>query len=67
MSKLVKFEDGTYGIRVWWFFVWFYRDLRYPSCTWSRGSEFFKDCQGTKEEAMNHRSAKDKHKVVEDN
>jgi hypothetical protein len=29
MAKIVRFNDGTYGIRKWCF-VYLYRDLRHP-------------------------------------
>lgn len=52
MSKLVKFQDGTYGVRAYWFFGWRFKDLRSPGFTWHASSVFFSDCKGTRDEAI---------------
>ena len=65
--KLVRFEDGTFGVRRWWFFGWVYLDLKSPSMfNWSAQSEYFIDCKGTKEQALKamKRKSRDSHVVV---
>lgn len=49
--QIVKFSDGQYGIRKSYFFLWYvYKDLKTTSHWWTKGSEYFKDCRGTREE-----------------
>lgn len=52
MGRLVKFDNGTYGVRAGWLFGWRFRDLTTPGFCWHRGSAWFFDCQGTKERAV---------------
>lgn len=59
--KLVQFEDGTYGVRTFWFFGWWFRDLACPGFSWKVSSRFFYGCKGTKKKA---RSLLAGHKVV---
>lgn len=47
--KLVKFNNGRYGIRSYWFFGWFFVDLVTNGFNWAPGSMFFSDCQGSRE------------------
>ena len=50
--KLVEFENGKFGVRVYWFFGWHFRDLiSDKKYNWSRKDSFFRDCQGTHEKA----------------
>ena len=68
--KLVEFENGKFGIRVYWFFNWHFLDLvSSKGYTRSRKDQFFEDCQGTREraeECMNKKFEKKYmgHKVV---
>ena len=48
--KIVKFKDGTYGVRKWFGF-YLYQDLTIPGLWWSRNSKFFSDCRGTLSQA----------------
>jgi hypothetical protein len=55
--KIVKFKDGTYGVRrvsFWVPFPWFeYLDLRSNSLYWwDQRDAYFTDCQGTLAEAQ---------------
>ena len=43
--KIVKFQNGSYGIRKW-SFGYQYKDLK-DHFWWSLQSNHFKDCQGT--------------------
>lgn len=43
--KLIKFKDGTYGVRKWG--VWYY-DLMCRGFWWGFYSEHFKDCSASK-------------------
>ncbi len=47
--KLVKFEDGTYGIRRYWFFGWFFNSLYNTNYVWRSGDRVDVFCKGTKE------------------
>ncbi len=51
--KLVKFKDGTYGVRKFWLCGWHFVDLKSDDLTWqpSDGSYYFQRCKGTREEA----------------
>ena len=51
--KLVEFSDGTFGVRLTWSFGWSFVDLKNGQFKWRRGSRYFKDCRGTREEAKN--------------
>jgi hypothetical protein len=49
--KIVKFDDGTYGIRrrAWWslFQIYEYRDLKYNDAIWwTRRDKWILDCKG---------------------
>ncbi len=48
--KIVKFENGKYGVRGSWFFGWRFKDLA-DNYWWRQGHKWFKDCQGTEERA----------------
>lgn len=64
--KLVKFENGTYGIRLNWCFGWYFKDLQ-GSYSWRNKHRYFKDCQGTEQEARKMLSnIKSKYTVVKD-
>lgn len=60
--KLVRFEDGTYGVRTFWFFGWHFRDLTTDGFSWPRSSKFFRDCKATEEKA---RAAMARYEVIE--
>ena len=63
--KLVKFEDGTYGVRVHWLFGWWFKDLAHPSYSWTKGNSYFKDCKGSYLEAERvYNSLNSKHTVI---
>ena len=49
--KLVEFENGTFGVRVRWFFGSYFCDLISPGYTWTYNDKCFKDCQGSRDEA----------------
>lgn len=51
-SSLVVFPDGTYGARSHWFFGWYYYDLKTRGCQWKPRDKFFRDCKGTREQAL---------------
>lgn len=60
--KIVKFKDGTYGVRRLTLFGYEYKSFRRPlQFWWSRNSEYFSDCHGTLAEAEYYT---DKGKVV---
>ncbi len=42
--KIVKFENGQYGIRTHWFFGTRFLDLRNNIYSWTQRSDFFCDC-----------------------
>ena len=44
--KIVKFRDGTYGVRKW-FGIYLYKDLTISGLWWPMSSQFFSDCRGT--------------------
>ena len=48
--KIVKFIDGTYGVRKW-FGVYLYKDLTISGLWWSISSPHFSDCRGTLSQA----------------
>jgi hypothetical protein len=50
--KIVKFENGMYGIRSSWFLGWRFVDLRCPGCRWKSGDSDFKDCLGTIDQCL---------------
>lgn len=70
--KLVKFEDGTYGIRRWWFFGWFFNSLYNTHYVHKRDKDVDEFCKGTKElcetvmKKINYKKIRQntKHKVV---
>ena len=49
--KLVKFKDGTYGVRKMVWFEFMYLDLTDPSHWWTINCSDFNNCKGSKEEA----------------
>lgn len=49
--KLVKFENGEYGIRTYWLFGWRFLWLSGGFTEW-RGSHRFHLCRGKKEDAL---------------
>ena len=53
MSKLVKFSDGTFGLRKgYWLFGYRYLDFNNSFFYWKIGSQYFNDCKTTKEKAI---------------
>jgi hypothetical protein len=49
--QLVKFEDGTWGVRKGWVFFKF-RDLRYWESQWyNKNSRMYKECRGEEKQA----------------
>jgi len=48
MMELVKFNDGSFGIRKG-SISYKYRDLRFPGNWWSVESMFFTNCKGSRE------------------
>jgi len=53
--KLVCFDNGTYGVKIIGILSLFFPkflDLKNTQFTWFFGDAYFKDCQGTKEEAL---------------
>ena len=52
MSKLVKFSDGTFGVRkTFWFFGYRFQDFKHTSYSWTMKSINFNDCKTTEEHA----------------
>lgn len=49
--KLVKFENGTFGVRKYWFFGWHFVDLEMPGFDWDTRSRCFPFCQGSELDA----------------
>ena len=54
--NLVKFSDGSYGVRKGYFCLFHYKNLKYNSHTrdggwWMNNISIFRDCHGTLEEA----------------
>ncbi len=45
--KIVRFKDGTYGIRKW-FGVYWYKDLRSSGTWWVKNSPWFGYCKGNR-------------------
>ena len=62
--KIVKFKDGTYGVRRLSLFGYEYKDFRNPQFWWLRNSQYFPDCHGTHAEAEYYT---DKGTVVNEN
>ena len=61
--KLVEFENGKFGVRLYWFFGWYFRDLQASrNYFWSRKSRWFSECQGNREQAEALLSPKQKFK-----
>ena len=57
--KLVEFENGEFGIRVYWFFGWYFRDLESnKNYSWRREDSYFQDCQGSREKAEEYMNKK---------
>lgn len=48
--KLVKFENGKYGIRMYWRFGWHFLSMS-GEYTWSSKKDIVSYCQGTEEQA----------------
>ena len=45
--KIVQFANGQYGIRKYWFWGWFFVDLKNPyTFEWVRGTIYFSNCMG---------------------
>lgn len=68
--KLVKFEDGTYGIRAsFWdrsIFGWNFHDLYDPASLLNLRNPYFGRCKGDREQVEKvMKSFSDKHTVVE--
>ena len=66
MSKLVKFSDGTFGLRKGlWLFGYKFQDFRHTLFSWRMSSKYIDDCKTTKEKAI---SLQDKlsYKVLQD-
>lgn len=67
--KKVKFENGKFGIRRYWFFGWHFQDLTWLSFQWTRSSRHFKDCMGSEKDVdsvlLDFKSNKFKYKVVD--
>ena len=51
-TKLVKFEDGTYGVRRSLIICYIYKDLDSNHHWWLRNATYFSDCKGTLERAQ---------------
>lgn len=51
MKRIVKFSDGTYGIR-YGFIFHKYQDFKDPRFTWFSGSLWINHCKTTYEEAL---------------
>jgi len=51
--KIVRFKDGTYGVRrfSWFFMGYLYINLASQAFWWGRGDEYFPECRGTEERA----------------
>lgn len=62
--KIVKFKDGTYGVRRLTLFGYEYKDFRSLKHWWSLNSICFADCRGTLAEAEYYA---DKGTVVNEN
>ena len=65
--KLVKFKDGTYGVRKWSWLSLSYRylDLKHGFYWWDRSSSFFRGCKGTEARSRSlMNSISDRGKVV---
>ena len=69
--KLVKFEDGSYGVRCHWFFGWYFKDLVTDGYVWKKNEPWFHHCKGSIETAKrayyksNTNKPSTKHEVVE--
>ena len=70
MPKLVKFSNGTYGVRVgaWWYGYKFLDLTTRSVLSWDTNSAYFGDCQGSRDEAETYleRSKKPLYTVVKD-
>ena len=64
MSKIVKFDDGTYGVRSFFWPFYTYRDLKDTQFRWSSTSRHFKDCKGTLEECVAFGNGDSSHTVL---
>ncbi len=50
--KIVKFKDGTYGVRKFSFLMGYsYVDLTTPHYDWNRYCQYYHNCKGSKEES----------------
>jgi hypothetical protein len=51
--RIVKFENGMFGIRKW-LFIFYYKDITSSTNNfwWSKYSKYFKDCMGTKKSIL---------------
>lgn len=50
--KLVKFEDGTYGIRRYWFFGWFFNSIYNTDYVYKNKKDVYEYCKGTEEQCL---------------
>jgi len=50
--KIVRFENGKYAIRTFWFFGWNFLDLTNPRFNWTRRERHFKDCVSSLEKCL---------------
>lgn len=62
-KKLIKFTDGTYGVRKGWF-SYKYQDMKTPNCWWYPTSEYFRDCKSDFDTAK-LRFNEDQHEVID--
>jgi hypothetical protein len=57
MAKVVRFADGTFGVRrrsAWKLWLGYeFLDLQSPRFWWPKASYFGNDCHGTEEQARN--------------
>ena len=65
--KLVKFDNGKYGVRMNWFFGWHFKCLTGSGVNWSEWQDVLRFCQGTKEQALRvMKGYKLKYKIVKE-
>ena len=65
--KLVKFPNGSYGVRTSWFFGWKFLDLQQCQFEWRSGDKWFYTCMGSKDKAINAMPRKSGKYVIEKN
>lgn len=49
--KLVKFDNGSWGVRTFWFFGWHYMTYEKPHVSYNEKEPLFRKCRMTKEQA----------------